>query len=64
MYHPKSLVNYQRQILSQCEHENCKKKCLINEYPCCHKGPHADGCMMNDGKHIMYIDALSTNQEK
>jgi hypothetical protein len=58
MYHPRNLVIFQRQLNSNCEHENCKKKLLINEYPCCHKGAHIDGCMLNDGKHILQIDAV------
>ena len=55
-YHPKSFVNLQRQITNSCMHEGCKKKIVINEYPCCHKNPHSEGCMMSDGQHILLFD--------
>lgn len=63
MYHPRNLINLQRQLNSTCEHENCKRKFLINEYPCCHKGAHIEGCMQNDGRHILQFD-LIVDKEK
>ena len=59
MYHPRTLINLQRQLNSTCEHDNCKRKFLINEYPCCHKGAHIDGCMQSDGKHIIQIKTVA-----
>ena len=53
LYHPRKLIILQRQIGSKCEHEDCKKRISINEYPCCHKPAHYDGCLLSDGKHII-----------
>ena len=61
LYHPRNLVQLQRQLSSTCEHENCKRKLMINEFPCCHKGAHVEGCMYNDGKHIMQFDTIKDN---
>ena len=53
LYHPRKLIILQRQIGSKCEHEDCKKRISIHEYPCCHKPAHYDGCLLSDGKHII-----------
>lgn len=56
LYHPKAFVSLQRKLVStKCEHEGCKKKVSINEYPCCHKPAHVEGCLMSDGNHILII---------
>lgn len=55
MYHPKSFVLLQRQINYECEHDDCKKKMNINEYPCCHKAAHVEGCLLSDGNHILQL---------
>ena len=60
LYHPRSLATYQRQYSNQyCEHENCKKKFNINEFPCCHRGTFSEGCIMSDGSHVIVIEMLS-----
>jgi hypothetical protein len=64
MYHARNLINLQRQLNNNCEHENCKRKLLINEYPCCHKGAHIDGCMQNDGRHILQFEVIHEKNEK
>jgi len=58
-YHPRNLINLHRQLNANCEHLDCKKKLQIYEYPCCHKGSHIDGCMTNDGKHILHFETSS-----
>ena len=55
LYHPKKFITFQRQITNKCEHENCKKKININEYPCCHKPNHVEGCLLSNGNHILSI---------
>jgi len=55
-YHPRSLINLHRNLNANCEHLECKKKIQIYEYACCHKGSHVDGCMYNDGKHILIFE--------
>lgn len=58
-YHPKPLITLQRQLNQHnlnCDHENCKKKLNVNEYPCCHKGQFYEGCLLNDGKHILVFE--------
>ena len=59
-YHPRSLINLHRHLNVNCEHFECKKKIIIYEYPCCHKGSHVDGCMFNDGKHLLQFEVNST----
>jgi hypothetical protein len=54
-YHPKKFITFQRQITNKCEHENCKKKININEFPCCHKANHVEGCLLSNGNHILSI---------
>lgn len=56
MYHPRNFVFLQRQLGSKCEHEDCKKKMSINEFPCCHKASHVDGCLMSDGNHMLIFE--------
>jgi hypothetical protein len=55
LYHPKKFITFQRQITNKCEHESCKKKININEYPCCHKPNHVEGCILSNGSHILSI---------
>lgn len=56
LYHPRSFVMLQRQLTSKCEHEDCKKKLAINEFPCCHKASHVDGCLLSDGNHLLQFE--------
>ena len=57
LYHPRNFVFLQRQLGSgKCEHEDCKKKVVINEYPCCHKASHVEGCLLSDGNHLLQFD--------
>lgn len=58
MYHPKNFVYLQRQINCECEHDDCKKKININEYPCCHKAVHVEGCLLSDGNHILQLQEI------
>ena len=57
LYHPKSFVFLQRKLgNAKCGHEGCQKKITINEYPCCHKPSHVEGCVMSDGNHVLIIE--------
>ena len=55
-YHPRGLINLHKNLNDKCEHLDCKRKLQVYEYPCCHKGAHIDGCMINDGKHLLIIE--------
>ena len=59
-YHPRNLINLHRHLNWNCEHSECKKKINIYEYPCCHKGSHVDGCMFNDGRHLLQFELNNT----
>ena len=39
-----------------CEHDGCKRKFSINEYSCCHKGPHIEGCVISEGRHVLQFE--------
>ena len=59
LYHPKKFLHLQRQINqinNKCEHEGCNKKIAINEYPCCHKPAHVEGCLQSNGIHILHLN--------
>lgn len=63
IFHPKNLVTLQRNLPQSCEHEACTKKFVINEYPCCHRNIHGEGCMINDNKmHILTIDVIEKKE--
>ena len=63
LYHPGNYNTLQKQIISNiCEHETCKRKCLIDEFSCCHQGSHIEGCCMSDGSHMLLInDEVKSN---
>ncbi len=64
IFHPKTFVTLQRNLPHCCEHEGCIKKMVINEYPCCHKNVHGEGCLFNDNKmHILIIEFISDKKE-
>jgi len=58
-------VTLQRNLPHSCYHEGCSRKMVINEYPCCHRNIHGEGCLVNDNKqHILTIEIASSEKKE
>ncbi len=57
-FHPKLIYNGKNEK-NICNHENCKKKIIRGEYPCCHKNASSGGCLLGGGKHNLILSILN-----